>query len=309
MTRLTADPPLIQFDTFEMLEKHHFTTYSLRTNLKTSVYAEFFNISELDKLHEEHGSVLTHEVLPIVSELWYLLMTWLRPFDRQLYSMIFLKDGISYQMWKYINNSAMLPDYGQGYDENISTVLDIHMKWCNKSAIILRRKQAITLHTVLKHMGKPSFFGKDKILEKFWGYKFLGYFPSNIIFRARYLFETGVFEWWQKFAEFTLVLKTKLHVENLVPKAYNRNGTSESEGGKIAVVILSLIPGVGLLISLTVFIFAETPIIIVLQKHVLVVLTSCSITAKRLFLAFRRLGFKSNAQVEKHISIYVQPKS
>lgn len=54
-------------------------------------------------------------------------------------------------MRKYINNSAMLPDYGRetGY-ENISTMLNIYInKWKN-STMILGRPIAIKIHTIQK---------------------------------------------------------------------------------------------------------------------------------------------------------------
>ncbi len=134
------------------------------------------------------------------------------------------------------------------------------MMRCNKSAIILRRDDAVILHAVLKKMDKPSFFGKDKILERFWGYTYAGYFPSHIILRARHLFGTGVIEWWQKYAEYSVVLKTNVNANTLIPKTFNKTDTSEIGRGKTVLVILSLIPGVGLLISLLVFICVETPI-------------------------------------------------
>ncbi len=78
----------------------------------------------------------------------------------------------------------------------------------------------------MKQMGKPSYFGKDKILEKFWGYEFVGYFLANIIIRARYLFETGVIEWWQKHADYSLVLKTNVHADKLILQTDNTNNLS-----------------------------------------------------------------------------------
>ncbi len=307
VTRLTAEPPLVEFDTFEMLEEYQFNTYSRRINLNTDINAKLFNVRELVNLHKEYGSVITHEAIPVVSELWYELMYWLHPYTTHNSSLIFLKDQIPQQMWKYINNSAMLPKYGQGFSQSISTILNFHMKWCNKSAIILRRPKAMILHTVLKQMGKPSYFGKDKIVEKFWGYKFMGYFPPSIIFRARYLYEAGVFEWWQKHAEYSLVQKTNVHADELIPNRDNKNGTKDDS--KTAVIILCLIPGVGLLTSIFVFIYAEIPIRKALQKHFMAVLTNCSRTVIKLFHDIRRFGFRSHAQVNNTISIDEQPNN
>ncbi len=308
VTRLTAEPPLIPFDTFEMLEKYHFTTYSIRLNMKTFGNAAYFNISELAKLHKQYGSVLSHEALPVVSELWYELMIWLRPSNLYELSLNFLKDEISNPMWKYINNTALLPDYGQGFAENVSTIVNFHMKLCNKSAIILQREEAITLHTVLKQLGKPSYYVKDKILEKFWGYKFVGYFPPKIILRAKYLFGTGIIEWWQKHVEYSFMLKTNANTNKSMLITDNKIGIIEKGDSKTAVVILSLIPGVGFLISFTVFICAETPIKKVLHKHCMAVCTNSSSAASKLFHDIRRFGFKYRAHVENVIIVNVPQK-
>ncbi len=127
VTRLTADPPLIQFDTFEMLEEYQFTIYSRTVNLNTSNNAEFYNVNELAKLHKQYGRILTHEALPIVSELWYELMNWLRKRDKHLYSLNFLKNEIPRQMWKYINNSAMFPDNSQKEWKGVSAVQNFYI--------------------------------------------------------------------------------------------------------------------------------------------------------------------------------------
>ncbi len=308
VTRLTAEPPLIQFETFNLLEEYQFTAYSRRVNLETFNNAEKYNISELVKLHKEYGSVFFHESLPVVSELWLQLMDWFRPSSKFELSLNFLKNEIPKQMWSFLNNSAMLPDYGQGFWENVSTILNFHMKWCNKSAIILQRETAITLHSVLKQMGKPSFFGKDKILERFWGYQFEGNFPSKIIFRVRYLFEAGLFEWWRKYIDDSFVLKTNVHASILIPETNINNGTTEKGGGKTAVNILTLIPGVGLLFSLAVFTFVEIPFRITLGKHVLGVIFNCSSATMKQFHDIKRFGKKNKAQVQNVITINIQPK-
>ncbi len=251
VTRLTADPPLIQFDTFKMLEEHQFKIYSRRFHLK---YNQYMNIRGLRKVHEKYGSVATHEALPVVSELWHLLMTSLRFFGLQ-FSLNYLKDEISPQMWNYINNSAMLPDHGQGSLESVTTILDIHMNNCTKSAMIVRMPLAIQLHETLKRMGKPSFFGKDIILETYYAYEFIGTFPTKYTVRAGYIFDAGIIEWWEKLYDYSLVLKTNVHYHKLILKTH---ATSEVVRSKTAVVVLTLIPAVGLLFSAFVFIWAET---------------------------------------------------
>ncbi len=307
VTRLLAEPPLIQFDTFKMLEEYQFNIYSVRINLQTHTNAEFHNFGELDKLHKEYGSVPTHEMLPVVSELWYKLMLLLRPYRKFEYSLSFLKHEISTQMWKYINNSAMFPDYGQGFEENISTILNVHMNRCNKSAVILKRPSAIQLDTMLKGMGKPSFLGRDKILETFWGYKYFGYFPGKLYFRARYLFDAGIFEWWQKYFEYFLVLKTSGHSEKLLAKTDNKSGAYEIGGSKTAVLVLTLIPGVGLLFSSVIFICVEHPFRKTVQNYALAAAKNFSSKALKRFRNIKIFGSKLLPQVKNINSIAVRP--
>ncbi len=57
----------------------------------------------------------------------------------------------------------------------------MHMERCNKSAIILRENMAIQLHTTLKVLKKPDYFGKDFVNEILVGYNYYGYFPTSMI--------------------------------------------------------------------------------------------------------------------------------
>ncbi len=306
VTRLTAEPPFIPFDTFEALKEYEFHIYSRRINLTTFENAKFYNVSELNKLHNEQGRVTDHEAVPLVSELWYELVNSLRPHNRLEQSLIYLKHEISNQMWKYINSSKLLRNHGQGNLENISTLLNVEMKRCDKSAIILRRQIAMKLEILMKQMGKPSFLGKDQIFETFWGYKFERYFPPNFIFRARYLFEAGVFEWWQKFTEYSLILKTNIQGENLLIM-YNQNVTSESGGNKTDVVVLTLIPGVGLLISTFVFICVENISTREFQNKISMFFSNCLTIVFKPFRCIGRFGVILHEQVDPTVRINVQP--
>src|SRR3989442_1165959 len=130
------------------------------------------------------------------------------------------------------------------------------MNKCNKSAIILPKLQDIKLHEIQKQLNKPSFLGKDKIYEFFWGYQFQRHFPNHLIFRGPNLFEAGVFEWWKKHLEFSFILKLRTHGKSSVLKN-SQNDTSSTSGDKTAVAVLSIIPGVGLLSSIICFILWE----------------------------------------------------
>lgn len=257
VTRLTAEPPLTRFDTFKMIEGNNFTTFSRRLNL-SKFRSGFYNLSKIVQLHQQYGSIAAHEALPFVSGLWYKIMLILRPSGHNNLSLNALKHEIPTQLWKYINHSSMLPDFGQGYSGNISTILNFHMKKCNKTAIILERHSALLLHTILRRMSKPSYIVKEKILEYFWGYKYSGYFPANLVLNGRYIFEAGIIAWWDQYFDFAVILKTNVHMGIFMPRTKFQSQDSDNKTGKTAVAVLTLIPGVGLLLSLFVFVFVQT---------------------------------------------------
>ncbi len=183
-----------------MLAQSQFNTFTRRINWSAFYGAGNFNVRIISKLLEQHGSVIAHEKLPVVSELWFELLMHLQPEQAaRKRSLKYLGHNMSRQMWTYINNSAMLPNYGQGSEENVSTILNAHMINCNKSAIIISRPMAIQIYKTLQQMGKPCFFGEDVVTEKSWGYKLRGHFSPNVFFRPRHLFDSGLIEWWQKF--------------------------------------------------------------------------------------------------------------
>lgn len=139
---------------------------------------------------------------------------------------------------------------------DVSTILKF-MSSCNKSAVILPRPMAIKVHKTLQNFGKPSYFGVDKVTEMFWGYRFRGYFPSNLVFRPRYLFDAGVFDWWQKFLDYSVTrMVTNSYGKSLDLDSKNQTIISE-KGMAATVAVLTLIPGFGLLISLIVFVGFE----------------------------------------------------
>lgn len=102
----------------------------------------------------------------------------------------------------------MIVNYGVAQYVNMETIIDTHMNSCNRSAMILPRDMAIQLYTTLKRDKPPVFFGRDVIIETLWGYKYEGYFPTNVFHKGRYLSQTGIVEWWQQYFDFSIVQKT-----------------------------------------------------------------------------------------------------
>lgn len=50
------------------------------------------------------------------------------------------------------------------------------------------------------------------------------YFPSNLVFRARYIFGIGVYEWWQKHFKNSFAPKLNVHFKNIL-SVHNQNIT------------------------------------------------------------------------------------
>lgn len=102
-------------------------------------------------------------------------------------------------------------------------------------------------------MEKPGFIVTDELFVTFLGYQLLRYLPPHTVFRAKYFFAAGIFEWWRKHFDYSLVLKLSIHGKRLMDP-HNQNMTYAKGESKTAVAILTLIPGFGLHFSFTVFI-------------------------------------------------------
>ncbi len=135
------------------------------------------------------------------------------------------------------------------------------------------------------------------------------YFPPNIVLRARYLYDAGVFQWWQKHMEYSQLLKTSIHANNLIPKTYNRKSTSESDGSKTAVLILALIHSVGLFVSCIVFACFELNFIRAQLKKGFAHFNNCLNVVLNLFINIGTFVLKPHTnEVQNIILINVQPK-
>lgn len=213
MTNLTTDPPFTRFDNFEALIEYKFKTYSRKVNLAEN--SMVYNLGYLGQELNGPGRIEAHEAFPKVSHLWKRINGLIRPVRFSTESLYTLRNEISNQTWRYINNSAMLPDYGVPGSDNISTMFIHHMQKCNKSAIIDTEEHVIMADKVLKAMGKKSYVGVDKMLEAFLGYRFRRYFPSSVILKVRYLFGSGITNWWRKHFEYSLNMKYNIHIKNI----------------------------------------------------------------------------------------------
>ncbi len=92
---------------------------------------------------------------------------------------------------------------------------------------------------------KPVYFGKDVVNENLIGYTYDGYFPMKLMLRFKYWFQSGVAEWWENY--FKWVYKIKSEVE--VKSRFSATNISSTTNSKTYIYILSIIPGVGFLLS------------------------------------------------------------
>lgn len=187
ITRLTAEPPLTQFDTFSSLVQNHFQIRIRTFNLNESHFHPYFDWLESAKLALLHGSVKGHEAFPIISELWYEIIMQLRPGQQNERSLIYLRDEISQKMWNFIDNSAMIVNYGVAQYVNMETIIDTHMNKCNRSAMILPRDMAFQLYTTLKRDKKPVSLAGMLSLKHF------GDISMKVIFRQTYFIKGDIF--------------------------------------------------------------------------------------------------------------------
>ncbi len=257
ITRLTLEPSLVPFDTFSSLVQNNFSIYSRRYKLPSETYRHLKGNS---KLKQDYIQYSEHEFYPIVSELWFQVIKLFS------FSYMTILDSLIRNLpnstQHYLNNTKMLPswkeqngDHGSG--ETVLQVLDMHMKSCDKSAIVADENFAIQLYTILMSLQSPVYFGKDIVNENLEGYKYYGYFPTSLMLRVKYSFQNGVVEWWENYFKWIVKLKTELEYKNFISA---KNGTYKSSS-KAGIYVLSLIPGTGLLLSLFVFVFMDSNIV------------------------------------------------
>lgn len=255
ITRLTLDPPLIPFNTFEKLISNAFKTY-VRT-IKPSENARKLagkNLVSSNQTTRKNG----HEAFPFVSELWEEIMNvWTIDNWRPLYMM---GTKLSNSTWNYLNNSEMFPPwYNTRGDprtlESINEILKMHMGTCSKAAVILPDKEAELIFGFLTLKKMPAYFGEDFISKTLNGYKYFGKFPDKILWKAKHLFSSGVLEWWRNFFKWSQLTKQIPQITRIE----TNNPTLASFGISAGTRILSLcfLPLNGIVISIVTFVLFE----------------------------------------------------
>ncbi len=259
ITRLTLETDLVPFDTFDSLTRNEFKILTRRYLL--SAWA-FNSIKYWLRVANESFAKNDHEDLIYTSELFYVINSLWSQQDWTGFNK--LKDKVTRNLWTYLKNSEMFPAWNSsnkyaGPLENTSKILDLHMKACNKSAVIVPHQIAIRLYNNLKIEKKPVFLGEDVIYENLVGYWYQGYFPATILSRPRYYFQSGIQHWWQTFFKWSVTLKTT--AEDTRQRArLGENVLSQENEGQNDIYALCMIPLAGYCLALAVLAIYECKI-------------------------------------------------
>lgn len=125
---------------------------------------------------------------------------------------------------------------------------------CRKDAMILPRNRAVQMHAILKAKNKLSYLGKDVIADTLRYYTIFGHASARTMSRFRYIFETGIQEWWQNFLDWEYLIKTH---ETTKETQENQQGSSETKTLDTQVHSFYIIPLAGLVASTLVFLTIE----------------------------------------------------
>lgn len=123
------------------------------------------------------------------------------------------------------------------------------------AAVILEENMALVLYSNLKRPNKPTYFEKDIIHETLEGYHYYGLFPEQFILRPKYFFQTGILEWWRKYFDWAIVLKTHINANRNVKK--HGSVIQNDDKVKTQILVLSFAPGIGFLLSIVAFLCLE----------------------------------------------------
>lgn len=195
--RLTIIPPLIPFNQYKDLVSNNFSIYVMPLNIsKLRVRLAFRKEKNQSKWYRQ---VNGHEAIPVVSEYWCRLNKE-NAFWKQLKDLLkqesnatklYAKTSELFPSWNISN-----PRYDGRYD--IDQFVTSHLNLCYKQAAIFDEWDTRRVYKTFKDSGKPIFYGKDKIHEAVAGYRLRGNFGFAFHKRAKYLTETGIFEWWNR---------------------------------------------------------------------------------------------------------------
>lgn len=299
ISRLTVEPDLHPFDTFDELVRYRFPIYSLPWKLRGNDYNY---ILESVTVSDELEKISNHEYFPVVSRLWYDIMIRFYPWNKmkKFYARLgsrtrfYLQHSHIYGEQKILaTNITKAYNFVDGVYKNWQEHAFEHLQQCNYSALILHQNQALIIYTKLGRLKAPVFYGKDIINENMQGYKLYGKMPGNIYMRAKLFFESGALEFWRKYFSYVLVVRTRSFASQKLDReeTYGSGRTTNS-----AVNIMLFIPAIGLLLSLIMFLYETRNKIIEETSYVLIKLLlkrfSHRFSNTDTFVQFNNIGFK-----------------
>lgn len=227
INRLTMPVEQVPFDTFDSLVNSSFTIFSMPQIISPDrLFTLYQHYIAKGKLVEARN----HEMLPVVSEIWYNVMLRWGNYKEHPDSNL-----VSARALYYLNNSRVYL--------GINDITKVN--YCNKTAVILRYHKAKQI-TVQSRNSKTrrNYLGKTILHENLIGYYLFGQFPSSLERKIKYFFETGIVAEWKGLLE---------HMVDLLPPG----GNFDDEQLKTGTFVLLAIPFVGWLLSLVVFVFGE----------------------------------------------------
>lgn len=124
----------------------------------------------------------------------------------------------------------------------------LYLRQCNKSTAILTRGLALKIYKNLTNINAPVVFGKDVLHENFYGYGISGQMPLILHLRQNYIFQVGICSFWEKFMDYVLDLEVNIRFRDDSDEKLSFDQYSSTARN-----VLMLIPTVGLLICLLIF--------------------------------------------------------
>lgn len=247
--RLTIIPPLIPFNQYKDLVSNNFSIYVMPLNIThLSVQLAFPREKNQSIWYRQ---VNGHEAIPVVSEYWYRLNKkntyWkrLKGLVKEATSTVKLYAETS-QLFPTWNISK--PRYDGRYD--IDPFITSHLNLCYKQAAILDEWDTQRVYKTFVEAGKPIFYGKDKIHETVAGYILRGHFGFRFHKRAKYLTETGIFEWWNGIHAY-LASREKFNVSLSEPSGH----VSSKQKSSTHVLVLITLFGVCLIMNISALLY------------------------------------------------------
>ncbi len=258
---LTLGPPLVNFDTFDSLLEYNFKIIVRPILLSELVYSSLKQYTTDFFVQQEYYEENGHEAIPVVSELLYEL--WSRSYLEGWKRLKDLQKEVTNQTWRYLKYSEMMRGWNYSLlDRNLpdyhTDILEKHLIPCKKAALIAP-KEIVNQHlSTLKLLNKAVYYGKDIITETLGGYKYFGYFPTALLQKSKYYFQSGISEWWQAYFDWSIKIKTHVQQSRAMEKNYEEveNRLKSKDFGQI--FSLCILPFIGLTLSLGFFVVFES---------------------------------------------------